>query len=161
MADQKVRVLVERLPEGRIRLRFLSRAHSMETADERDADHELMTGGGIVGSDTLSQEALLASISLGHMEAYIALCTRNDLIVDIYRDDAICTMQDDDSEHPCVHVLLRPRLAFRGDDTPAMRATAIRLLSEALGQSVFYEAPRISIELEPVFEFRTSGSLDA
>lgn len=156
MADQKVRVLVERRPGNRVRLRFLSRAPN--AASPGDTEHELGGGGDarvIVGSDLLGQEALLASISLGQMQAYTALCARNGLSIEIYRDDALCTLSDAGSESSRVRVVLRPRLVFRGHDTPAARAAAIRLINEALGQSVFFGAPRIAIELEPVFEFQS------
>ncbi|MEQ9367026.1 MAG: hypothetical protein RIF32_22520 [Leptospirales bacterium] len=171
MDSQKVRVLVEGLSGGRVRLRFLSRddARSGNPAsptrgsgsprDPRD-DHEFFTGG-VVESGLLDQEALLASISLGHMRAYMDLCFRNDLRIDIYRDDAIATTaREIDAEHVTTRVLLRPRLAFRDGDSPEVRATAIRLLNEALGQSVFFDAPRITIELEPVFEFRNTDAVE-
>ncbi|MCR9144108.1 MAG: hypothetical protein NXI24_17805 [bacterium] len=155
MADQKVRVLVERLGKGRVRLRFLSReAAAHADAAARDEGPGLLTGG-VIESGLLGHEALLASIALGHMEAYAALCERNDLRIEVYRDDAVAMDRySDDAEFPGTHVLLRPRLAFFGADSSEARATAIRLLNEALGQSVFFEAPRITIEIDPVFEFQ-------
>lgn len=165
-AVTKTRILIERLANGRgVRLRFLSRGDRSDpdattaAPGERDLTdvREFVEDGAVLSSEALARESLLVSIALGQMQAYVELCARNDLKILIYRDDALSELEGE-GETLRTRVTLRPRLAFRGEDTPDARATAIRLLNEAQGQSVFFNAPRITIEMAPVFEFRDADS---
>ena len=144
-AVTKTRILIERLANGRgVRLRFLSRGDRSNldsSSGVGEGDHtevrEFVEDGAVLSSEALARESLLVSIALGQMQAYVELCARNDLKILIYRDDALSELEGE-GETLRTRVTLRPRLAFRGEDTADARATAIRLLNEAQGQSVFF-----------------------
>ncbi len=65
------------------------------------------------------EEAFVASLSSCHMLTFLALCTKEKLVVDSYTDEAIGHMtKADDGRLSITKVVLRPRIEFGGDGTP-------------------------------------------
>ena len=146
----RIRVQIEQRPGGRVRMRFPGRS-----AGEDAQDADLSNLPVIVEAGRGFQESLLSAVAVHHMQTYLTLCERSGLHVELYRDDVNGELYEPGTERSRMFVRLRPRLLFKNNDTPDLRATAIRLINEALAQSVFFEAPRISIEVDPIVEFGT------
>lgn len=69
------------------------------------------------------EEAFVAAISSCHMLTFLALCTKEHLVVDSYEDHAVGTVEKDAEGRMAVtRVVLSPRIKFEGDapDTALM-----------------------------------------
>lgn len=103
-----------------------------------------------------SLDFLLAGVALGQMEAFAALCRNTGVELLAYHETAGARLNRDDSPDAdaILEVTLRPRVVLQGVDRPELRATAIRLLNEALGQSLHARLVKARVRIEPTLEFQ-------
>lgn len=161
---QESRVLLEQTADGRVRLRHVgsddihvssdagASATSTEETDPGDDGNQSWRGA-VAQVRELERDALLASVALGQMQRYLRLCEQSELPVEVYRDDARARFVSDETGAQTAAVCLRPRLRFACADLPLKRATAIRLLNEAASSALWYDSPRVQVQMDPVFEF--------
>jgi organic hydroperoxide reductase OsmC/OhrA len=63
------------------------------------------------------EEAFVASLSACHMLTFLALCTKERLVVESYEDDAVGHLEKDaDGKMAITSVTLRPNIVFSGGD---------------------------------------------
>ena len=63
------------------------------------------------------EEAFVASLSACHMLTFLALCTKERLVVESYEDDAVGHLEKDANGKMAVtRVVLQPRIVFSGGD---------------------------------------------
>lgn len=63
------------------------------------------------------EEAFVASLSACHMLTFLALCTKERLVVESYEDDAVGHLEKDaDGKMAVTRVTLRPKIVFSGGD---------------------------------------------
>lgn len=63
------------------------------------------------------EEAFVASLSACHMLTFLALCTKERLVVESYEDDAVGHLEKDaDGKMAVTRVTLRPNIVFSGGD---------------------------------------------
>ena len=63
------------------------------------------------------EEAFVASLSACHMLTFLALCTKERLVVESYEDDAVGHLEKDaNGKMAITRVILRPRIVFSGGD---------------------------------------------
>ena len=102
------------------------------TYQKYSRDHEWRFDGGEVVKASASpaylggkanvdpEEAFVASLSACHMLTFLALCTKERLIVDSYEDDAVGHLEKNaDGKMAITRVTLRPRIMFSGGDPTA------------------------------------------
>lgn len=71
------------------------------------------------------EEAFVASLSACHMLTFLALCTKEKLIVDSYIDEAKGHMAKSETGGMAIEkVVLRPQITFGGDGAPDQSALA-------------------------------------
>ncbi len=65
------------------------------------------------------EEAFVASLSSCHMLTFLAIASRNGLVMDGYRDEAVGVLGKDANGHLAMtRVTLRPQIRFGGDKVP-------------------------------------------
>lgn len=63
------------------------------------------------------EEAFVASLSACHMLTFLALCTKERLVVESYEDDAVGLLEKNaDGKMAVTRVTLRPRIVYSGGD---------------------------------------------
>jgi organic hydroperoxide reductase OsmC/OhrA len=63
------------------------------------------------------EEAFVASLSACHMLTFLALCTKERLVVESYEDDAVGDLEKDAGGKMAVtRITLRPKIVFSGGD---------------------------------------------
>tara|TARA_R110000744_G_scaffold125723_3_gene231404 strand:- start:129 stop:638 length:510 start_codon:yes stop_codon:yes gene_type:complete len=96
------------------------------------------------------EEAFVASLSSCHMLTFLALCTKEKLVVDSYIDEAIGYMtKSDDGRMSIAKVVLRPSITFGGDGAPAQQvlddlhheAHKLCFIANSVKTEVLVEAP--------------------
>lgn len=150
--------MLEQNADGRVRLRHIGSGDLHAASDavsDSTEDSGLSDDGwrGAVQARELECDAMLAGVALGHMQRYLALCEQSELPVELYRDDARARFVHTESGAETAEVYLRPRMRFACEDAPLKRATAIRLLNEAASSALWYDAPRVQVQMDPVIEF--------
>ncbi|MEC8320920.1 MAG: OsmC family protein [Planctomycetota bacterium] len=65
------------------------------------------------------EEAFIASLSACHMLTFLALCTKQGLVVDSYVDEAVGRLErTEEGEMAITRVVLRPSIEFGGEGAP-------------------------------------------
>ena len=106
-----------------------SRGDHEFTYQKYSRDHEWRFDGGEVvrasaspaylgGEDRVDpEEAFVASLSACHMLTFLALCTKERLVVESYEDDAVGFLEKNgDGQMAITRVALRPKIVFSGGD---------------------------------------------
>ncbi len=94
------------------------------------------------------EEAYVAALASCHMLTLLALASRRGLVVDRYADEALGTMRPGDDGRPWIaHVLLRPRVAFAGEEPSADVLAALH--HQAHHECFLANSVRTRIEVEP------------
>ncbi len=150
---QESRVLLEHSADGRVRLRHVSSGDVPESVAEESTLSNDGWRGAAAQVRELERDALLAGVALGQMQRYLALCEQSELPVEVYHDDARARFVSTESGAENAEVYLRPRIRFACEDSPLKRAAAIRLLNEAASSALWYDAPRVQVQMDPVIEF--------
>jgi len=64
------------------------------------------------------EEAFVASLSACHMLTFLAICAREDMVVERYEDDAVGYLGVRDRRLVMARVILRPRVTFAAGSEP-------------------------------------------
>ncbi len=131
------------------------------TYQKYSRDHEWRFDGGVVvrasaspaymgGADCVDpEEAFVASLSACHMLTFLALCTKERLVVESYEDDAIGHLEKDaDGKMAITRVTLRPNIVFSGGDLS--QETLDKLHHDAHEMCFIASSVKTEITVEPV-----------
>lgn len=95
------------------------------------------------------EEAFIASLSACHMLTFLALCTKERLVVESYQDDAVGYLEKDaDGKMAMTRVVLHPRIVFSGGDPSA--ETIDKLHHDSHEMCFIASSVKTSISVEPV-----------
>lgn len=131
------------------------------TYQKYSRDHEWRFDGGEVvrasaspaymgGEDCVDpEEAFVASLSACHMLTFLALCTKERLVVESYEDDAVGHLEKDaDGKMAITRVTLRPTIVFSGGDPS--QETLDKLHHDSHEMCFIASSVKTEITVEPV-----------
>lgn len=131
------------------------------TYQKYSRDHEWRFDGGAVVPASASpaymggeahvdpEEAFVASLSACHMLTFLALCTKERLVVESYEDDAVGHLEKNaDGKMAVTRVTLRPNIVFSGGDPS--QETLDKLHHDSHEMCFIASSVKTDITVEPV-----------
>jgi organic hydroperoxide reductase OsmC/OhrA len=95
------------------------------------------------------EEAFVASLSSCHMLTFLAICCRNGIVLDGYRDKAVGFLGKDQAGRlAMVKVTLRPQVTFGGEKTPTPEELA-KLHDQAHHACFIANSVKTEVVVEP------------
>src|SRR5688572_4939986 len=95
------------------------------------------------------EEAFIAALSACHMLTFLALCTKERLVVESYDDNAVGVLEKDgDGKMSITRVTLRPRIVFSGGDPS--QETLDKLHHDSHEMCFIASSVKTEITVEPV-----------